>query len=137
MSRGLFFFIGPEGASANYVPVESTVEALLACGAHEAAVGSTFNVSEHATIEELVGWIADECRVRAPRLRLPERPVRLAAGVLGRVPGFPLTPSRVAALTSRARYPQTRIERTLGFRPTTTLEGAVRATVREHRERGR
>ena len=135
--RGLFFFVGPAGASANYVPVESTVEALLACGTHAAAVGSTFNLSEHATVEEFTRWIAEECRVRAPRIRLPERPVRLASGVLGRVPGFPLTPSRVAALTTRARYPQTRIERTLGFRPTTTLETAVRATVREQRERDR
>lgn len=131
--RGLFFFIGPPGASANYVPVESTVEALVACGTHAAAAGATFNLSEHATVEELVRWIADECGVPAPRLRLPAPPVRLASRVLGRLPGFPLTPSRVAALTTRARYPQDRIERLLGFRPTTTLEQAVRATARAHR----
>ncbi len=110
------------------------MEALLACGTHDAAVGSTFNVSEHTTLEQFVGWIADECRVPVPRMRLPAAPVRLASLVLGRVPGFPLTRSRVAALTTRAWYPRDKIERTLGFRPSTTLESSIRAIAREEHE---
>ena len=130
VERRLFFFVGPPGASANYVPAESVVEALMICGAHPAAAGAVFNLSDHATLEEFVGWIAEERGVAAPRARLPEAPVRAASALLRLVPGWPLTPSRVAALTTRARYPATRLERTLGFRPTTGLERAVRALAR-------
>jgi nucleoside-diphosphate-sugar epimerase len=129
--RRLFFFIGPPGASANYVPAASTVEALIVCGTHPAASGKTFVLSEHDTVERFVGWIADESGVPVPRLRVPAPPVRLAARVLGTIPGVPLTPSRVAALTTRARYSQTKIEDVLAFRPSITLELAVRLTVQD------
>ena len=42
IERGLFFFVGPAGASANYVPAPSVVSALVLCGTHPAATGNPY-----------------------------------------------------------------------------------------------
>ena len=52
IDKGLFFFIGPRGATANYVHVENVVDALLAC-AHATlpANGRAYIVSDHRPLE--------------------------------------------------------------------------------------
>lgn len=132
IDKGLFFFIGPPGAVANYIHVENVVDALLACG--QAALpenGRTYIVSDHCPMETFVGLIAAHLGRPAPRLRLPLRPVRAAANLFGRVPGFPLKPSRVDALTDRTVYRTDRIIRELGYRNRITLEQGVGELVRE------
>ena len=127
--KGLFFFIGPPGASANYVHVDGVVDALARCATAPAADGRVYNLSDWTTMEDFVGAMAGQMGVRPPRLRLPG-PVARAAGRLGDVlPGFPLTSGRVGALTSRARYATDRIERELGYAHPAPLPDAVRAVV--------
>lgn len=115
IERGLFFFIGARGASANYVHVEDVVRALVSCGTHDAAAGRTYNLSDWCTIDEMVESVAEALVRPPPRWRLPETPVRWLASLMSRVPAIPLTKSRVDALTSRTRYPATRLADELGF----------------------
>lgn len=126
VERGQFFFIGKPGASANYVPVDNVVDALVLCALHPAAKGRIFNVSDHATLEDFVGMIADALGRARPRRRLPEFVARLLA-VAGTavMPRFPLTPSRVDALTTRACYPTDAIERTLGYTHRVPLQAGI------------
>jgi nucleoside-diphosphate-sugar epimerase len=126
IARSRFCFIGAPDAIGNYVHEENVVSALLLCGTRSEARGRTYNVSQNASIEDMVGVIARELgRARQPP-RIPESAARLAA-VIGRVlPGFPLTSSRVDALTSRVEYRTDRIERELGFRHTRSIEDALR-----------
>jgi nucleoside-diphosphate-sugar epimerase len=125
IDRGLFFFIGSKGASANYIFVDNVVEALVLCGRMAAAKGRVYNLSDQRTIEEFVAAIADALRKFRPNLRVPEGLARLAARTLGKLPGFPLTESRVDALTTRVAYPATGIERELEYAHTTTMEAAL------------
>ena len=115
IQRGLFFYIGQPGASANYVHVDDVVEGLLRCATQPATHGKTYNISDHCTMEEFVAIIASALGKDAPRMRLPEAPVRLLARWAGRLPGFPLTEARVDALTNRAIYSNSKIERELGY----------------------
>jgi nucleoside-diphosphate-sugar epimerase len=114
IERGLFFFIGRPGASANYVHVSNLVDALVLCG-RAAPDGGVYNVSDWCTVEEFAGTIADALRRPRPRLRFPERPVREAVRLVSRFAALPLTESRVDALVGRARYPIDRIRRDLGY----------------------
>jgi len=116
IQRGLFFYIGQPGASANYVHVNNVVEGLLRCATMPAAQGNTYNISDHCTMEEFVSIIAGALGKDAPRMRLPEVPVRLLARLGGILPGFPLTDARVDALTNRAIYSNSKIERELDYR---------------------
>jgi nucleoside-diphosphate-sugar epimerase len=125
IGRGLFFFIGPPGASANYISVDNVIDALCICGRRKETRGTVYNLSDHRTVEDFVGVIAVALGKSPPVLRLPEGPVRFAARTLGKLPGFPLTESRVDALTTRAVYPVTRIERELGYAHAVTMEDAL------------
>ena len=122
IERGLFFYIGRPGASANYLHVNNVVEGLICCGTMRAAKGRMYNLSDHCTMERFIAIIARALGKDAPRLRLPEPVVRALVRLLGDIPGVPLTEARVNALTSRAVYPNTKIERELGYRHLVTME---------------
>lgn len=133
--RGRFFFIGAPGASANYIHVDNVVEALMLCGTKPEANGRLFNLSDHRTLETLVAVIADALGTPAPRLRLPEWSVRLPAKLLGGIPGFPLTESRVDALTGRAIYSTASIEQVLGYRHAVSMEDGLKELVLSWQQR--
>lgn len=133
INHGLFFYIGEPGASANYIHVNNVVDALHLCGKQEAAAGCIYNLSDWRTMESFVGTIASELGRRAPSLRAPEKLVRLAARSVGRVPGFPLTQTRVDALTNRSTYDTGKIQRQLGFASHTTMEDGLRDIVTDWR----
>lgn len=127
IERGMFFFIGKPGASANYIHVDNVIKALLLCGRAPAADGRIYNLSDHASMEEFVALIAKIRQVPLPMLRVPEALVReLAqwAATLGL--GLPLTPSRIDALTCRTMYSYDRIIEELGYRHVHSMESGVR-----------
>ena len=130
IARGLFFFIGPPGAIVNYVHVQGVVAALIACGTRAEARGRTYILSDDRSLEEAVRAIATVLERPVPRLRLPFGPVLLSARLAGRIPGFPLSESRVRALTKRVMYDGSRIEKEIGYRHPVTLEQGLRELVK-------
>lgn len=134
VARRLFFYVGAPGASANYVYVDNVVDALIACGTLPAAKGRVYNLSDFRTMEQFIGAIAASLGNPAPRLRVPEPAVRWVAHAFGWLPGFPLTASRVDALTSHAQYSNSRIERELGYLHRVSMEDGLRRMVESWRE---
>ena len=130
IQKGLFFFIGKPGASANYIHVDNVVEGLIKCGELPNARGRIYNLSDYQTIEEFVTIIADELRKPVPKLRLPEMLVKWMAKLCGRLPHFPLTEGRVKGLTSRAVYSIERIQQELGYVHQFPMEDGLREMVK-------
>lgn len=135
IEKGLFFFIGRPGASANYIHVDNVVQALLDCGFLPQAAGKVFNLSDHCTMERFVQLMSESLGVAVPTQRLPEKPVRLLAGLFENVPGWPLKLSRVDALTSFVSFPISQIECELGYRHRLTMAEGIADLVRDYRER--
>ena len=131
IERGMFFFVG-RGAIANYVFVDDVADALVACARSPAARGA-YIVSDDRPLEDFVGAIARELGRKTPRLRLPERAARLAASAARYIPGFPLTPSRVAALARKVSYPSSRIRTELGYSFRVSIEEGLRRLVADWR----
>lgn len=129
VARGRFAFIGAPGAIGNYVHEENAVEALMACGTRAEACRRTYNVSQNCPLERIAAAIAAAHGVPPPRTRVPESLARLAARAGSIIPGFPLTPGRVDALTSRVEYPSARIERELDFEHRKSIGDALRDLV--------
>jgi len=125
IERGLFFFIGRRGASANYVHVSNVVDALVLCGTSPCASGRIYNLSDWTTVEDFARVIADALGRPRPRLRLPERPVRLMVDACGRIASLPLTQARIDALVSRARYASDRIQQELGYVPRVSIDDGL------------
>jgi nucleoside-diphosphate-sugar epimerase len=129
--RGLFFFIGKKGASANYIVVDNVIEALVQCGRLREARGKVYNLSDCRSIEEFVAVISDVLVKPRPYLRIPEVVARFAARTLGNLPGFPLSESRVNALTTRVVYSTSLIEQDLGYTHPIAMEDGLSLLVRQ------
>lgn len=125
INKGLFFFIGKPGASANYIHVDNVVEGLIRCGVMPAAKGRIYNLSDCRTLEQFVGEIAGALGVPGPKLRFPEFAARWLVRLFDKLPGFPLTQSRVEVLVNRSVYPISRIQHELGYAYITSMEEGV------------
>lgn len=129
MDRGLFFFIGKPGASANYIHVDDVVEGLVRCGSMAAARNRIYNISDYRTLEDFVAIISLALHKPAPRLRIPEGWARVAARVSAFLPNNPLTEQRVNAMVKRATYSTSRIEAELGYQHLVPMEDGLRQLV--------
>ncbi|MBC8427203.1 MAG: NAD(P)-dependent oxidoreductase [Deltaproteobacteria bacterium] len=135
IGRGLFFFVGRKGASANYIHVDNVVEGLIRCGTIKGAKNKTFNLSDHCSMERFVGIICSELGCKYPKLRFPEFMLRVMAGILGKLPGCPLTLSRVDALTRRSVYSIKSIQEKLDYQLVVSMEDGLRRLVSEYMKR--
>ena len=139
IERGLFFFVGNKGVSANYIHVDNVVEGLIRCGTMQGAKDMIFNLSDHCSLERFVGIICSELGCKYPKLRFPEVMLRVMAGILGKLPKFPLTVSRVDALTRRSIYSIKYVQEELGYRHVVSMEDGLRRLVShymQHRNDG-
>ena len=129
IDRGLFFFIGKPGASANYIHVDNVVEALVNCGVLGSAKGKIFNLSDYCTLEQMVEMISMALGRNLPKVRVPEPVASIAAKALGWIPGFPLTQSRVDALVNLSIYPITSIQQDLDYQHVVSMKDGIRELV--------
>ncbi len=135
IDRGLFFYIGKPGASANYVHVDNVVDGLIRCGTMQSAKDCVFNLSDHCTLEHFVEVIAAALGRASPRLRIPEPIAYLAGMTFGKLPGFPLTQSRVNAMVNRSIYPISRIQGELGYNHVISMEDGLQELVHIYKQR--
>jgi len=120
--KGLFFYIGKKGAILNYIHVDDVVEALVSCGESQTAVGEVFNISQSITVENLITSLSKDSEKQTKVIRLPEWFVRICTSVLRFIPKFPLSSSKIDALTGRCAYDSQKIQKSLDFKFTNTLE---------------
>jgi nucleoside-diphosphate-sugar epimerase len=133
VKRGVFFHIGTGRAILNYVHVDDVARALVLAGTSPAARGGTFNLARQITVDAFAAAIADALGVPAPRLRLPEAPVRLLAAMTAWLPRNPLSIGRIEGLTGTTVYTSERICRRLGFACSRSIEDGLREIVADWR----
>jgi nucleoside-diphosphate-sugar epimerase len=130
IDKGLFFFIGKPGAIANYIHVENVVDILMHTAAKSPLHGiATYIVSDHCTLEELVSIITKTLGKGMPRMRVPEPLARMAAGLGDVIPGFPLTQTRIDALTNRTCYQSIRLKEDYGYQNRLSMEDGFKDMV--------
>jgi nucleoside-diphosphate-sugar epimerase len=129
VKKGWFAFVGPTGASANYVYVDDVVNAVAMAAVHPAAANQTYIVSDWTTLENMVFAMAQATNAAQPSLRLPQWIAKMAAYCLYWFPRCPITPSRVRALSNRSRYSTQKIEKELGWKVTVPIVLGVRQLV--------
>jgi nucleoside-diphosphate-sugar epimerase len=135
IKKGLFFFIGKPGASANYIYVDNIVEGLIRCGEKSEGKGEIYNLSDYCTIEKFVSIISENLDKPPPRLRFPGPVVGFASKVFEKIPGFPLTSSRVAALLNRSVYSIKKIQQELGYAHLVSIEEGLVKLIAEFKRR--
>lgn len=134
IQKNLFAFIGPKGASANYVHVQDVVTALDLCVRHPQAANQTYIVSAWSTIEELASGLAIGVGLNPPSRRIPLRVATLIARMMQWWSRWPLTLSRVQAMSLRSRYSTEKIEKELGWKLTVPVKEGMREIARDLRQ---
>ncbi|MEQ9520606.1 MAG: NAD(P)-dependent oxidoreductase [Parvibaculum sp.] len=129
--HGLFFYIGPAGATYNCIHVDDVARAIVSSAVGTHSQREVFNLSNRHTIEELVSIINKLTGTTSANLRVPEYLAHVLANSLGRLPGFPLPPSRVDALSSRASYSDALIRSETGWAPERSLEAGLQSLVQQ------
>jgi nucleoside-diphosphate-sugar epimerase len=125
IDKGFFAFIGKEGASANFIPVENVVTALVLCGQAQNAKGKTYILSDRVTIELFVSTICNALNKPIPKIRLSKYLVKLFTAVGQYIPHYPLTSSRIEALTNSHVYSPELIMNELNYHHDLTLEEGI------------
>jgi nucleoside-diphosphate-sugar epimerase len=129
--KGLFAFIGPSGASANYVHVDDVVQALALCVERPQAAHQNYIVSAWATMEDMVSGLAAGAGIAPPKRRIFLPMAKCFAVLFQWIPRWPLTMSRVQALSTRSRYSTEKIERELGWRLSVPVKEGMRQFARD------
>ena len=125
-----FVYIGPPGATYNLIHVDDVAHAILLAAQALLDAGKTptqqsYNLSDCYEFDTLIPFVADLLNMLPPRRRIPLGIARLIAGAGALLPRFPLTNSRVQALSGRARYDATAIADDLGWRPRVTMQAGM------------
>jgi len=129
--KGLFAFIGPCGASANYVHVNDVVQALYLCVSNSRAANQTYIVSVWATMEDMVSGLASGAGLAPPSRRIPIGVASLLARMMQWWPRCPLTLSRVQAMSLRSKYSTEKIETELGWKLSVPVKEGMREFSRD------
>lgn len=126
VQKGRFFHVGCPGSLANYVHVDDVANALWLIGNDKRAIGNVYIISQSVEIELMIKAFADGLGIVQRVYRLPESLVRLTAGIFQILPEFPLTLSRVNALTGRCVYDSSKLRQDLEFEFNAPLETQFR-----------
>jgi nucleoside-diphosphate-sugar epimerase len=131
IQKGMFFYIGKNGTLLNYIHVDKVVEALINCGNNKNAIGEVFILSQSITTEKMTSSFMEGLGIKRKILRFPEWLIRMVIYVCRVIPKFPLTSSRIDALTGRCIYNSNKIQKLLGFEFRTTLEENFKSLTKE------
>lgn len=130
IDKGLYFYIGPKGASANYVPVENVIECMFIAANQKTIKNEIYIISNWTTIEFFIETIAKALERPLPKLRFSKKFIKFLAKIFSFIPKSPLTISRVNALTNRVKYDISKVENELNYKPVVTLEDTINELVR-------
>jgi nucleoside-diphosphate-sugar epimerase len=129
--RGFFFHVGRHAAVATYIHVGDVIDVLEQAVFNERMQNEVYNVSNDCSFEEMISGMATGAGVRPPRVRLPEKPLRMLLRLLPRSLTGPLTTERLNTLISRTTYPHHKLAAHTGYEPTRPVPETLAAVVAE------
>lgn len=133
LKKKIFAYIGPRGASANYLHIDDLVSAVMLCIDEPKAANQVYIVSSWATVEDMIEGIVEGLRISAPRFRIPIFIATVAAKISKIFPRWPLTIGRVEALTGKSRYVSNKIQNDLGWNPRVSIRDGMKRMAEEQK----
>ena len=101
------------------------------CGHHKNSLGEVYNLSQTITLEKMISSLSLGLGVENKFKRLPEFPIRILTKLFEIFPNFPLTTSRIDALTNRCSYNSNKIISELDFKFKYKLEESFQLLARQ------
>ena len=107
------------------------MQALELCVVHSKAANQTYIVSAWETLEEMVSGLAAGAGLTPPSQRIPLGVATFLARVMQWCPHWPLTLSRIQAMSLRSKYSTKKIESELGWKLTVPVKEGMRLLARD------
>lgn len=135
-----FRFIGND-AHANYIYVGDLVEALILVSKANLSGKEVFIVNDAKPMREFINAAAEILRIKIPQYSVPKWVALLGANTLTPIAkmsgkNFPLSTSRVRALTDRRIFSAEKIEKELGFKPIFGIVEGLMRTIQWYEKKG-
>lgn len=126
VQSGLFFYIGnPKEYTVNYVHVDNVVESLFLCGSIDSSDQEDYIISDNMLLTDFVSLISTFYNKHTKILTLNKRFVNFLTKLFSHWSKFPLTQSRIAAMTSSVTYACDKIVQQLDYKPSITIEDGI------------
>lgn len=125
IDKNLFFYIGKNRAIVNYIHVENVVDALILCAKTKNKNSGVYIVSDNIELEIFINYISTMLGKVSPKKHIPESLVRFLSATLSKFFSFPLTISRINALTNTVKYDYSKIQSELGFKNNISINDGV------------
>lgn len=143
IDRGMFVMIGDGKTLYHLTYIDDLVDGFLLAATKPEALGEVFTIAgpRYTSIQEMVETIAAVLGRKPPRLRIPLRPVQIAATLceaacrpLGINP--PLYPRRVEFFAMDRAFTTEKARRLLGYEPSYDIEAGFAKTADWYRAQG-
>ncbi|AQS38836.1 nucleoside-diphosphate-sugar epimerase [Shewanella psychrophila] len=126
VQSGMFFYIGnPRDYRVNYVHVDNVVESLFLCGQLQSSDREDYIISDNMLLTDFVSLISKFYMKRGRVFTLNKRLVTLVSQLFRNWSRFPLTKSRISALTSNVTYENDKIILQLSYKPCIAIEDGI------------
>lgn len=129
--KKMFVYIGKPSTNVvmNYVPVQDVANFVLCCLNNKAALNQDFIISDQLFLSEFVQIISRELKIKNSFYYLPEWLIRFFSIISRCYGSFPITASRVDALTTKVIYSTEKAKYNLGFSPSVGLARGLKEYV--------
>jgi nucleoside-diphosphate-sugar epimerase len=143
VQRGWFALIGTGRTLYHFTYIDDLIEGFMLAASHSRAPGEIFTIAgaSPVTIRQALDTIADVLQRPRPWLRVPAKPVELAAVLCERICiplgiNPPLYPRRLEFFTMDRSFSIAKAQSYLGYAPQVTLSDGFARTAAWYRERG-
>lgn len=135
VQEGKFFYVGTGSSYVPWIYVDDLVEAISTCIFHPVAADKKYIVTgPDETLKKVIKTIAKELNVSAPKLQIPEMPVKTAVNICEKI--FPLmkthspvTQASLKLFTEHSHYSAERIKNELNVHLNTSIETGIKNAV--------
>lgn len=135
---GKFFYIGSGSSSVPWVYIDDLIDVISTCILHPVAADKKYIVTgPNETLKKLIKAVAKELNVSAPKLKIPEMPVKTAVNICEMIfplmhTHSPITQSSLKLFTEHSHYSSERIKNDLNVALNTSIEAGIKKAAAEY-----
>lgn len=120
-----FFYIGYSHAVLNYIDVENVIHALMLCSKSDRINEDVYIISDTILLNEFVDLIKSYYGLNYNTYTMPISISYALAYLFKPFSAYPLTESRIKALTNKTSYSTKKIRRKLGYEDVITVKESI------------
>ena len=126
----LFFFIGKEKSSFNFVDYRNLINAIIISIDNKKAFNESFIVSDYITLEDAINIIKNVKNIKLNFPRFNGYLIRKIIFILSYIPYFPINIQQFDGLFTKVKFSTQKIEDVLDYKRVIKIDEALKQTLK-------